>query len=279
MNTIERYAKPSSLREALALKEGHPEAAWLAGGTDLLAGDARDKPAFVIDIRSVVPRAVESNGETTTIGAGLTFQELLESKAVPGLLAQAARGMTNRNIRDRATVGGNLGAGRSCSSLLPALLVLDARVIIARNGSQDRLGIEAWPNGAKGLIIAIELPIDEKRLSACGRWARTACDLSILNAAVSYKASNGCLSGLRIAMGGMAPRARRFPELERLFEGRPCPTREEIERAAAPCLDPIDDLRGSAGFKRLRGAALLADLVIGARADDSVRVDRQEDRP
>jgi CO/xanthine dehydrogenase FAD-binding subunit len=67
-------------------------------------------------------------------------------------------------------------------------------------------------------------------------------------------------------MGGLGPRARRFPELEALFEGRPLPSVDETEAAIAKLIDPIGDLRGSAAFKRLRASALLADALRAAAA-------------
>jgi CO/xanthine dehydrogenase FAD-binding subunit len=63
-------------------------------------------------------------------------------------------------------------------------------------------------------------------------------------------------------MGGLSPHARRFPELENLFEGAPLPDKAAIEAAAAPLFAPVDDVRGSAAFKRLRAAALLADVLV-----------------
>ena len=108
------------------------------------------------------------------------------------------------------------------------------------------------------------MPLLEGRRATYRRWNRAACDLSVLGVAVAYGIESGRVDGLRIALGGLGPKARRFPVLEALFEGRPLPAREEIEAAAAPLLKPIDDLRASAAFKRLRGAQLLADALIGA---------------
>jgi CO/xanthine dehydrogenase FAD-binding subunit len=96
------------------------------------------------------------------------------------------------------------------------------------------------------------------------RWNRVSCDLSVLGAAVAYELADGKIRGLRLALGGLGPKARRFPELETLFEGKVLPDREEIESTVRPFLHPIDDLRASAAFKRLRGAQLLADALLDA---------------
>jgi CO/xanthine dehydrogenase FAD-binding subunit len=76
-------------------------------------------------------------------------------------------------------------------------------------------------------------------------------------------------------LGGLGPRARRFPELEALFEGSPLPPREKMESAVSPLLKPIDDLRASADFKRLRGAQLVADALCDAAAARGISGERR----
>ena len=162
-----------------------------------------------------------------------------------------------------------MGANRSCSSLIPALLVSGARVEIAEGGSKRLMPLAPWLEAPRGLVLSARIPREKGRLSACGRWARTACDLSVLTAAVSLNFSEGRATSARVAMGGLGPRARRFTELESLFEGRPLPPAAEIEAMSSPLLEPMDDLRGSAEFKRLRAAALLADVLREARGQEA----------
>ncbi len=254
---IERYQRPSSLAEALAAKQADPGAAWLAGGTFLLAGDFRDKPASVLDIGRILPRAVTLAGGTLTLGTGATFQDIADSPVVPQAFKAAVLGMNNRNVRNRATLGGNLGANKSCGSLLPLLLVLEAEL----ETSGGRRAVADWLAKPEGLVLNASVKLDPARGTAYGRWARTSCDLAVLNVAVSLTLSGGRIAGLRIALGGLAPHARRFPELEKLFEGQELPAKEAIEAAVAPLLTPIDDHRASAAFKRFRAAALVADAL------------------
>ena len=116
------------------------------------------------------------------------------------------------------------------------------------------------------LVIRVFVPVPDGRRAAYRRWNRVSCDLSVLGAAVAYDLEGGTLRNLRIALGGMGPKARRFPAIEALFEGSGLPAREKIEVAVAPLLNPIDDLRASAAFKRLRGAQLVADALLDAAA-------------
>ena len=254
---LQTYTRPASLAEALAAKQADPGAAWLAGGTFLLAGDFRDKPVSVLDIGRLLPRTVARTGETLAIGAGATFQDIADAPGVPKAFKAAALGMNNRNTRNRATFGGNLGANKSCGSFIPLLLVHDAVL----ETSAGPVAAADWLARPGSLVLEAKLQAPAGRASAYRRWARTCCDLAVLTAAVSLGLEGGLLKDVRIALGGLGPHARRFPELERLFEGKALPSREAIEAAAAPLFSPIDDLRASAAFKRYRAAALLADAL------------------
>jgi probable selenate reductase FAD-binding subunit len=279
MKTVKRYLRPSGLAEALAAKRAEPEAAYLAGGTFLLAGDGRDRPESLIDLGSALPRGVALEGSgpglALSIGAGTSFQELAESRELPACLLEATLSMANRNTRNRATVGGNLAADKSCSSLIPILLALGAELELASPYSPEprRIGLESWLGSRDGLgavsrnvdiVLRILVPIGSGKLAAYRRWNRVSCDLSVLSAAVAYTLEGGAVRSLRIALGGLGPKARRFAELEALFEGSPLPSREGIEARVAPLLRPLGDLRASAAFKRLRGAQLLADALTEA---------------
>ena len=122
---VKEFFKPASIDEALDLLAA-PGALALAGGTYAMAFEARDKPERVVDISKAVPRSIERRGSVLVLGAGATFQEIIESTASPAVIKAAAASMANRNTRNRATVGGNLGANKSCASLVPVLLALGA---------------------------------------------------------------------------------------------------------------------------------------------------------
>lgn len=147
MTKVARYAKPSTWQEALALRRADAGARWLAGGTYLLAGDGADKPESVVDLGAALPRGIERSGAFDSIGAGATFQEIAE--ASPPCLVEAALSMVNRNTRNRATIGGNLGADKSCSSLIPILLVLGSEIEAASPEAPEpeaSAWSAGWPN-------------------------------------------------------------------------------------------------------------------------------------
>ena len=269
---VKAYFRPKNAQEALGLLATEENATLLAGGTYLMTSQFADSPMSVIAIASLVPKAIERHGDKIIIGAGATFQEIADSSLPPEALREAALCMADRNIRNRATIGGNIGANKSCSSFIPFLLVAEARY--SRVGAPVILAGE-WQAAAaseRGLIAALEFETPPKRRFACGRYARTSCDVSVLTCAVSAEvvgasAGGPILRGLRIAMGGLSSQARRFPELESLFEGAPLPDKDAIEAAAAPLFAPVGDVRGGVAFKRIRGAVLLADVLSSLEAN------------
>jgi len=288
---VKRYSRPANLAEAIKLKASDPGSLYLAGGTFLLAGDKREKPEALIDIGSILPSGVERRGDELVIGAGTSFQALADDSAAPAVLRKAALQMANRNVRNRATVGGNLGAGKTCASLVSPLLALDAKVSVAVAASFTAAGdVEAlnegliplsdWLAAPEGLIVNIHIKLPLGRRAASRRWGRTACDLSVITAAVAFTASRqaagshtaeasdaeALILDVHVVLGGLGPHARRFPEIEKLLECKPLPTKTQIETMVEPLLMSIDDQRGSAAFKRLRAAGLVADALHGTEA-------------
>lgn len=273
---VKAYFRPKTAGEALELLSREEGAVLLAGGTYLMTSQFAERPMTAIAIADLVPKGIERHGDRIIIGAGATFQGIADSALLPAALREAALWMADRNIRNRATIGGNIGADKSCSSLLPFLLAAEARYSRAQAPAVTAAEWQAAAAAEKGLIAGIEFELPSSRRFAVGRYARTSCDVAVLTCAVSAEfgtngaapsagtaASHGrpALHGLRIAMGGLSPHARRFPELESLFEGGPLPDKAAIEAAVAPLFAPVDDVRGGAVFKRLRAAVLLADVL------------------
>jgi len=267
---VKEYYRPSGITEALELL-ATPKALALAGGTFALAFDSRDKPERIVDVSLALPRSIERRAGTLRLGAGVRFQELIESEAVPAAIKAAAASMANRNTRNRATVGGNLGANKSCSSLSPILLVLGASVEYQELGHQaSSMPLDEWLGNPKGLVLSVVVPLGAKPAAVSGlraaslRASRTACDIATATAACAFTLDSGRVTGLRLAIGGFGPHAALRLDIASLFEGRLLPPKSDIEKAALPLLFAIGDQRGSAEYKCLRGAALIADSLHAA---------------
>lgn len=267
---VRDYYRPRDIDDALAALAA-PGAVALAGGTFLLAGSLRgagQEIARAVDIFGLLPRGVTKLEDAASaggwvVGAGTTFQELIDAAEAPACLKAAALSMANRNTRNRATVGGNLGANKSCASLVPVLLALDASVNYrVRGGGAENMPLEAWLAAPEGIVMSVVIPaLPAGSRVAAVRASRTACDLATATAAARYALEGGRIVGLRVAMGGFGPHAALKPELAALFEGKALPPKAEIEAAVRPLLVAKADQRGSAAYKRARGAALLADAL------------------
>lgn len=273
---VRNFLKPRNAAEAQAIVSSGRGILPLAGGTFLLSSGVPRKEVFdAVSLAGILPSGIVRSGEVLELGANATFQDILDSPAAPAVLKDAARGMADRNIRNRATSGGNAGADKSCASLVPVFLATDAAYVLADGSTIGAAAWQALPRERRGIIASIRMAFPATRRFAYARWSRTSCDVSVLTACVSYEgrsapavasATAAPLSGLRVALGGVAPHARRFPAIEALFEGRPLPAREEIEALVAPLLSPVGDQRGSAAFKRARMAMLVADALWAADA-------------
>lgn len=263
---ITAYFRPKDSEEALRLLSAEKDAVLLAGGTYLMSLQSAERPMAAVAISGLLPRAIQRHGDSFIIGAGATLQEIADSPLLPLALRRAAASMGNRNIRNRATAGGNIGADQAYSSLLPFFLAAEARY--SRAGA-PALSAEEWQNEAparRGIIAAIEFKAPPERRFAFARYARGAADLSLLSCAASAEFKGGRLSALRLAMGGLSPHVRRFPELERLFEGALPADKAAAEKAAAALLAPQGEARAGAAFKRARAASLLADTLLSLEA-------------
>jgi len=267
---VPTYHRPTSASEAIQLKSKlGPGAVFLAGGTEVNNGLA-PRPAALIDLVGLGLDTIEVSPRGVRLGAGVTFQQIIEHREVPEFLKQAAGQMANRNIRNRATVGGHLGANRSCADLIPTLMAAEAQVALV-----DReLPIEAFLAGEPDLILGVFVPA-ASRTFGLAHQTRTAADLSIITAAASLTLDGDRLRQPILALGGVAPHVVRLHEVEKALDGKPLPAPEHLESLIAARVTPIDDLRGSAAYKRhlaavlgarvLKMAASPADAKRGAR--------------
>ncbi|HOY67849.1 MAG TPA: FAD binding domain-containing protein [Candidatus Ozemobacteraceae bacterium] len=260
---IPAYHRPASSAEAIQLKSKlGPGAVFLAGGTEVNNLHA-PRPAALIDLAGLGLDKIETTAGGLRIGARVTFQQLIEHAAVPAFLKTAAHQMTNRNIRNVATVGGQLGANKSCADLIPALLVAEARVAL----TDREIPVEAFLAGAPELILAVIVPAGA-RTFGLAHQSRTASDISIVTAAASLTLDGDKLRQPLLAIGGVAPHVVRLHEVEKSLDGKPLPSPEQIESLIAAAVHPIDDVRGSAAYKR-QIAAVLGARVLKAAANPS----------
>ncbi len=263
MVTIENYLRPESLRDALSHKAQNREAPFLACGTLWLARPDSTRIETAIDISKLLPHTFKDTGSSYVIGAGLSFQEFLEQPNLPPVFVKALMTMSNRNIRNRATVGGNLGANKSCASLIPLFLLLNAEVELAEGDAP--MPLADWLESPKGIITAVHCEKPAGRFMNFCYLRRTSCDLSMITAAVAYTKTGTSLKNVRIVLGGFSLHARLREDLARLFEGKALPdNKDAVIGLIRPELKAIADQRGSSDYKEFIGAERVAEALVGA---------------
>ena len=249
------YHRPTTIAQALELKaELGPGAVYLAGGTEV-NNRLVAQPTALIDLVGLGLDKFEFSPSGVRIGAGVTFQGIIEHPEIPWYLKTAALQMANRNIRNRATVGGQLGTNRSCADLIPTLLAAQSQVSLV-----DReVSLEQFLAVPPELILSVFVPATDRGFGL-GHMTRTASDISLLATATSLSLEDGSVQKPIVAMGGVAAQVVRLHDVETQLDGHPAPAPERIEELIAKAVQPIDDQRGSAAYKRHIAA------VLGARA-------------
>ena len=258
---------PRSLEEALELKAEHPEAVPVAGGTDLWVavnfGVAR--PPALLDLSRVGELKLwRADDGRVRLGAGVTFARIERELAAFRPLAESARSVGSPQIRNRATIGGNLATASPAGDSIPVLAAYGADVVVA---SRKGVRSEPWHTFFTGpkrttlapdeLIVGVEwTPVD-----APGSFAKVGTRNAMVIAIAGL-----CLQldpaarGVRLALGSVSPTVVRAPEAESFAADavawdepdRPLPddTVAEFGRLAGAAAHPIDDVRSSAGYRR-----------------------------
>ncbi|MGD1972925.1 MAG: FAD binding domain-containing protein [Desulfobacterales bacterium] len=263
---IQEFFKPQTIAEAVALKEKYrDEAVFMAGGTDVNCGDASSAVEKVIGIEKLKLNAISKTDEALFIGAGVTIQELIDSPKVPDQLSMAAGHFVNRNIRNIATIGGNIASNNSTSNLIPILVALDAELKLA--GSDTSVSVFDYITREMSRLIESIKILSENLEKPYGirNFSHTANDISIIVAAASFNIRNDIISNVRVAAGGVSKHVVRLMELENKLEGNKLPARTEIEEAVKKTVSPLKDIRGGVRFKKYLAGVLVSDCIYKAQ--------------
>jgi probable selenate reductase FAD-binding subunit len=265
------YIKAGTVDEAVsALASYGNDARVLAGGTDLLIAmqDGVARPKYLIDIKSILElRKLEVAADGgLAIGACVTVNELLAFRGLPAgmeALHEAAGWLGTNQVRNRATVGGNLCNASPACDLGPPLLVLGASLkAVTRDGERlvDLKDFFTCPKQScllkEELVTEIRVPAAAGMLSGFAKRTRIrGHDLAVVNAAASVRDG----AHLRVALGAVAPRPVLIDGLDRMSLG----DTERILGAVAASIAPIDDVRGSGAYRAHIARVLLARVIRG----------------
>ncbi|MBW2453558.1 MAG: xanthine dehydrogenase family protein subunit M [Deltaproteobacteria bacterium] len=265
MTSVPSYYRPTSLSEALRLKEEVPGARFIAGGTDLLVQlrDGGPQPAALISLRHIPELSVTTVDGTARLGATTPLSDLVDNAALMAgwpLLGEALRDFGSVQIRNSATVGGNLCNGSPAADMAPVLMVLRAQVRLCDPGGERTLPLEEFFEGPgrtragrNTLLTAVELaaPTPGQRGTYLKKM-RTAMDVALASVAALAVLEEGRLSEVRLAAGSVAPVPLRLSRTEAVLRGQqPTPERiAEARRVASQEVCPITDLRAGADYRR-----------------------------
>jgi CO/xanthine dehydrogenase FAD-binding subunit len=270
------YARPATVNEAVALLDEYgPDAELLAGGTDLLIQlrDAEIAPSLVIDLKRIPelgPAITEKDG-VISFSAGTVMTDIEEDvrvREVLPALVEAAEVVGSVQIRDRATLSGNICNGSPAADTTPTLLVYDALVAVAGPGGSRRVPIDDFVVGPgttaleRGeLVTAIEISVPDPPVGAAytRMTRRRGTDL----ASVTLCCGVDTTGTTRLAYGSVGPRALLVVDDSGLLADPDAP-----EDAKAEVLDRMfEDASPSPKSLRASPAYRLAMLrVLGARA-------------
>jgi xanthine dehydrogenase small subunit len=278
------FVRPADLSEALALLADRPDATVVAGCTDwgVEVNIRGTRAPFVVAVdRLPELRTVSAGDDVIEIGAALTLSEaerLLDGR-VP-LLDRLWPQFASRLIRNGATLGGNLGTGSPIGDAPPALLALEASIVLAGPDGDREVPLASYFTGyrktvrAPGeLIRAVRIPLPLAPLVAFHKIAkRRFDDISSVTIAVALDVRDGVVARAAIGLGGVAATPLRATATEAALIGRPW-TSDTVRGAAAVLRGegtPIDDHRASAAYRTaMLGQSLLklhAETVEGVPA-------------
>jgi CO/xanthine dehydrogenase FAD-binding subunit len=239
---------PRTLDEALRLKAEHAEAVPIQGGTDVMVelNFDRARPPALLNLNEVQElRGWSSTNGELWLGAGLTYTELMQKPLADQLpaLAEAARTVGGPQIRNRGTIGGNLGTASPAGDALPPLLVFGAQVKVASVRGERTFPLEEFLVGVKRnslatneLILGVTVPAEPGRQTFMKVGPRNAMVISVVSLAL-------CVNGeLTASFGSAGP----VPGVVRA----PLDDAASFPERVAAAASPIDDVRGTANYRR-----------------------------
>jgi carbon-monoxide dehydrogenase medium subunit len=261
-------ALPRSVEECLdVLRERAGKAKVVAGGTDLLPQMKNGllKPPFVVDLSGVPAlRTLQRDGKGIRIGAAVTARTLELDPHVRSAypaIAESGALVGSVQVRNLATVGGNLCNAAPSADMAPPLVALDAEAVIAGPQGQRRVPMASFFTGVRQTVLApdellVEIAVPAPGARSGGQYLRHTprreLDIAVVGVASQITLHDGVCGKIRIALASVAPTPVRALAAERALMDQPV-TPELIERAAELAVEaakPISDQRGSADFRR-----------------------------
>jgi len=259
------YHQPQSLEEAFQLKKTIPGSHYISGGTDLMVRIKNRElcPRVLISLRSIPKISGVKNGNIIRIGAMTTISHLLQNpvlgKNFP-ILIEAAKNLGCVQIRNVATIGGNLCNCSPAADLAPPLLVLGAKVRLQIGRKSRDVPIDKLFQGPGESCLASDeimtdillVPPEQNTKTIFLKKGRVKMDLAIASVAAFLKTEGERCLKARIAAGSVAPVPIRLIQVESLLEGATISPKvlSEAQQLASESVAPITDVRATEEYRR-----------------------------
>jgi xanthine dehydrogenase FAD-binding subunit len=273
---------PRKLEELWPMLHEHPEAALMAGGTDLLVRRRAGivSPEVIVCLEHVAElQGVHRQGDELVIGAATTHTRCLASSEIQAhapVLHQALGRVGGPQIRNMGTIGGNICTASPAGDSLPALTVLRARVELRSKGAKRLLPLSEFilgPGrtafGPGEILTGVRIPLDDgftvRHFEKVGQ--RQAMAIAVVSLAAMIRlGSGGIVREARLALGSVGPTIVEPQSAEDCLVGRRLSTTalREAARLVRDAVSPIDDIRASADYRRQVAGNLLMRLRASA---------------
>lgn len=266
------YGHPASADELADLLLAHPETRIVAGATDVglwVTKQHRElgPTVFIGDIADL--RHIEESPDSVTLGAAVRYSDAREVLArLHPDLGELVRRIGGVQVRNAGTIGGNIANGSPIGDMPPALIALGAELTLRRGAERRTIALEDFflsygvQDRAAGEFVEsvrIPRPTPDTSVSVVKLSKRFDSDITAVCGAFALRIVDGIVTESRVAFGGMAAIPARAAGCEAALAGKPWSetTVEAAARALAEDYQPLDDLRGSAAYRRKVAANLL----------------------
>ena len=271
------YYKPFTLAEALRLRKGNPEAALINGSTDVALRQTKNREflPLILDISAIDElKTFRETGDDYEFGSGVTLEQVKEitEERIPSL-HKILKVFGSLQIRNIATIGGNIGSASPIGDTLPVLFALGAKIKVSSPASERIIGIEDFITGYRQTclkndeliteVIVPKIP-DRVTIGSYKVSKRKDLDISTVAGAFRLKTQKGIVEEIMLVFGGMAAMTKRALKTEKYLEGKKW-TRETVQEAMN-ILDeeftPLSDARAGAEFRKTVAANLLLKFYL-----------------
>ncbi|KKN50084.1 hypothetical protein LCGC14_0636350 [marine sediment metagenome] len=271
------YFTPNTIKEVLHLLDQYgSDANVIAGGTDLLVRMKNEviSPSHLINIMKISEMSfIKAEEGWLRIGAATKWHEVVEFCAKDRkytALYEASCSLGKVQVRNMATIGGNLCTASPAADSAPALLVFNSRVKLTSAQGERIINLEDFFKGVNLTAMApneimteIQIPsINNGMGSAFMKITRVGADISKISCAVALERQGDICASCKIAMGAVAPVPMKIDQANKIVIGKKVDASlvEEMEKKVSEEINPITDIRSTAEYRRKTAAILLKDV-------------------